>query len=84
MKNECGPDKQQDVAEAPPQIGGGKRDPFQDELPADSIDPENDHCETEPEKISDRKSVIALGEVRLSIKTAKAASKKTFRRLSRK
>ena len=61
MKNECGPDKQQDVAEAPPQIGGGKRDPLQDELPADSIDPENDHCETEPEKISDRKSVIALG-----------------------
>ena len=53
VEDQGGPDKEQDVAEAAPQVGGGQGDPLQDKLPADGIDSENDHCETEPEKISE-------------------------------
>ena len=60
MKNECGPDKQQDIAETAPQISGGQRNPFQNKLPADGIYSEDDHGQAEPEKISGGKGVVAL------------------------
>ena len=61
MEDQHGPDEEQDIAEAAPQVGGRQRDPLQNELPADSVDAENDDGQAEPEEISDRKGLISLG-----------------------
>ena len=41
MEDQSGPYEQQDIAEAPPQIGGCKRNALQNELPADCVNAQN-------------------------------------------
>ena len=61
VKNQRGPDKEKDIAEAAAQIGRCQWNLLQNQLPADGIDAEDDDGKPEPEEIAERKGLISLG-----------------------
>ena len=63
MEDQPRPHKDQDVAEASSQIGGGKGKLFQDQLPADGVEAKDQDSQAEPGDVSRRHKRMPAAEL---------------------
>ena len=63
MENQGCPYKDEDIAETSSEVGGCQRELFQDQLPADSVETQDQHSQAEPGDVSGGEKWIPPAEL---------------------